>query len=95
MLSTAHDKIAGVSEICSTYTAYSSERMIEQLKLSHTMKYYTITRGEDNGTFLAIYKAHQHHVYLSANKCSCSFSKVMGLPCRHVCSKDFTKFVCF
>ena len=38
MLSTAHGSITGVSEICSTCAAYSSERMIEQLKLSHTVK---------------------------------------------------------
>jgi len=82
-LSTAHDSIAGVSEICSTCTAYSSERMIEQLKLSHTVK-YTITKGENTDNFIAVYKTHQHHVSLSANCCSCSFSKVMGLPCRHI-----------
>jgi len=82
-LSTAHDSIAGVSEICSTCTAYSSERIIEQLKLSHSVK-HGITRGEEDGSFLAVYKTHQHHVSLSANHCSCNFSKIMGLPCRHI-----------
>ena len=81
--STANDSIPGVTDICSTCTAHSAERIVEQLKLSHSVK-YTITIGESDGTFVAVYKSHQHHVSLITICCSCSFSKVMGLPCRHI-----------
>ena len=79
----ANDSIPGVTDICSTCTAYSAERIVEQLKLSNSVK-YTITIGESDGTFVAVYKSHQHHVSSITNCCSCSFSKVMGLPCRHI-----------
>ena len=78
--SMANDSIPGVTDIYSTCTA---ERFVEQLKLSHSVK-YTITIGESDGTFVAVYTSHQHHVSLITNCCSCSFSKVMGLPCQHM-----------
>ena len=81
--STANDSIPGVADIYSTCTTYSAEKIVEQLKLSHFVK-YTITAGESDGAFVAVYKSHQHHVSLTSNCCSCSFSKVMGLPCRQV-----------
>jgi len=58
-----------------------NDRAIETI--SHTVK-YTITRDEGTDTFIAVYKIHQHHVSLSANRCSFSFSKVMGLPCHYI-----------
>ena len=81
--SMASDSIPGVADIYSTCTAYSAEKIVEQLKLSHSVK-YTIAVGGSDGAFVAVYKSHQHHVSLTSNCCSCSFSKVMGLPCRHV-----------
>ena len=78
--SMANDSIPGVADIYSTCTAYSAENIVEQLKLSHSVK-YTIAVGESDGPFVAVYKSHQHHMSLTSNCCSCSFSKVMGLPC--------------
>ena len=37
-----------------------------------------------DGVFKAVYKSREHCVSLIANNCSCGFSKVMGLPCRHI-----------
>ena len=79
----ASDSIPGVMEITSSCTAYSAERIVEQLKLSQKVA-YEVTQEREHGTFLVTYRDHKHHVSLPTHSCSCSFSKTMGLPCRHL-----------
>ena len=70
--STVDDSIADVSMINTTCTAYSADRIV------------TVSSGDSNGDFIAVYKSGEHHVSLIDNNCSCSFSKVMGIPCWHI-----------
>ena len=81
--STANDGISDVSTINAACTVYSAERIVEQLKLSRSVM-YTISSGDGDGVFKAVYKSREHCVSLIANNCSCGFSKVMGFPCRHI-----------
>ena len=80
---TANDSIADVSIINATCTAYSAEKIVEQLKLSRSVM-YTVSSGDSDGVFIAVYKSREHHVSLIANSCSCVFSTVMRLPCWHI-----------
>lgn len=77
----ADDSIPGVTDITSSCTSDVATRIVEQLKLSQKLQ-YEIREGEDATVLVC---NHQHyHVTLSEHRCSCSFSKTMGLPCRHL-----------
>ena len=52
-----NDSIPGVTDIFSTCTAYSAEKIVEQLKLSYSVK-YTMAVGESDGALVAVYKSH-------------------------------------
>ena len=45
---------------------------------------YKIEKGSEDDEYAVAYSDHEHHVSLLRHRCSCSFSKVMGLPCRHL-----------
>ena len=53
--STANDSIANVLIINATRTAYSAERIVEQLKLSRSVT-YAVSNGDNDGVFIAVYK---------------------------------------
>lgn len=82
-IASADDCIPGVLEVTSSCTAYSARLIIEQLKLSQQTQYKIEPRSEGDDYTVA-YSDHEHHVSLLRHHCSCSFSKVMGLPCRHL-----------
>ena len=81
--SSADDCIPGVVDITSSCTAYSAKFVIEQLKLSQQVQYKIEQEGEGD-EYTVVYSDRKHHVSLSGHRCTCSFSKVMGLPCRHL-----------
>ncbi len=82
---TENDDISGVREITSTCTAYAADRVVEQLKLSQTIQYQLTSESDGMmPDFVVAYNDHHHRVSLATNSCSCSFSKTMGLPCRHL-----------
>ena len=73
--SNANDSIANVSKINATCSAYSAERIVEQLKLSRSVM-YAVSSGDSDGIFIAGYKSREHHVSLIANNCSSVFQKL-------------------
>ena len=79
----ADDSIPGVMEITSSCTAYSAKFVIEQLKLSQQVQYEITPENEDNVSVVT-FNGREHHVSLSERHCSCSFSRIMQLPCRHI-----------
>ena len=81
--SSADNCIPGVVDITSSCTAYSAKFVIEQLKLSQQVQYKIEQEGEGD-EYTVVYSDRKHHVSLSGHRCMCSFSKVMGLPCRHL-----------
>ena len=81
--STANESIADVSIINATCTVHSTERIVEQLKLSCSAM-YTVLSGDSDGVFNTVFNSRGHHVSLIANSCSCGFSEVMRLPCRYI-----------
>lgn len=81
--SSAYDSIPGVSEITSSCTAYAAERVIEQLNVSLKIP-YSVSSEDVNGSILVSYKEKQYELSLSSHTCSCTFSRTMGLPCRHI-----------
>ena len=70
-------------DITSSCTAYSAKFIIEQLKLSQEVQ-YKIEPESEGDEYTVIYSDHEHHVSLIGHCCTCSFSRVMGLPYRHI-----------
>lgn len=68
--------------IHSSCTSYAAKLTTEQLLLSKKINYDVNAPAE--GTAELIYGTHHHFVQVDKATCSCSFSKTMGLPCRHV-----------
>ena len=71
-----------VSMISSSCTAYAAKLAIEQLHLSIKIKYEVQPPSE--GIVEVIYGSHHHCVQADKAICSCTFSKTIGLPCRHL-----------
>ena len=80
---TAFDNIPYVNEITSVCIEHAANLVCEQLEIAMKIDYQIKQEPHDDFTYELCYKNKTHFVN-SSNSCSCTFSKTLGLPCRHL-----------
>ena len=81
---TAFDHIPHASEIAAICTEHAANLVCEQLELAGKVDYQFKQDLHEENTFEIRYKDHKHFVNIDSNSCTCTFSKTLGLPCRHM-----------
>ena len=81
---TAFDHVPYAGEIAAVCTEHAANLVCEQLELAGKVNYQFKQHPYKEYMFELAYKDHKHFVDIDSNSCSCSFSKTLGLPCRHV-----------
>ena len=81
---TAFDNILCANEITSVCTEHAANLVCEQLEIAIKIDYQIKQEPHDNFMYEHCYKDKTHFVNIDSNSCSCTFSKPLGLPCRHL-----------
>ena len=74
--------LEGAQDIRSVCTQYAADTMVNQLRLTHTVK-YDISSKSDNQYLVTSKGINIYNVNLVVNQCSCSF-RTLVMPCRHI-----------
>jgi len=81
-VSTLGEEFASAGQIRNSCTHYAAEMLIEQLQLSKTVSYTVQARSE--GTYIASSSQNSYNVGKENQSCTCSFHKMIGMPCCHI-----------
>lgn len=81
---TAFDHIPYTGEIAAVCREHAANLVCEHLELGGKVDYQFKQDPHKEATFELSYKDHKQFVNIDSNSCTCTFSKTLGLPCRHV-----------
>ena len=79
----ADKRLKGAQDIRSVCTQYAADMIMNQLRLTHSVKYEISDKSDDHYT-LTITGSNVYDVNLMDNQCSCSFKRTLMMPCRHI-----------